>query len=141
METATKNEILASNLLFATLPLMLLGRVARWTMLGYHAQVEAAYVPAVFPIRNMLAWTVLMLLLRTSLYYGVRRGQLGAKLALLGLCAFSVYTSTSLANAFVVGLDLSYPSLWSLPVLLENLLTLAGLVLMFLKPASRATQA
>lgn len=134
MNTANKNEILASHLLFATLPLMLFGRIARWMIMGYTAQVEATYVPAAFPVRNMLVWTLLMLLLRTSLYYGVRRGQLGAKLSLLALCAYSVYASTDLANAFVVGIDLGYLSLWSLPVLLENLLTLAALVLMFKKP-------
>jgi hypothetical protein len=136
MEMATKNDVLASSLLFATLPLALIGRVARWTMVGYDAQTEATYIPAFFPWRDMIAWTVLLLLLRASLYYGVRRGLLGAKLLLLVLCLYSAYSSTNLAQAFVVGVDLAYPSFWSLPVLLENLLTLAALVLMLKKPTS-----
>ena len=141
MKRATKTDVLASNLLFATLPLTLVGRVARWLLMGYDAQAEAAYVPVAFPWRNMVAWTVLALLVRASLYYGVRRSLLGAKLLLLALCAYSVYRSMSLTYAFVAGVDFAYLSLWSLPVLLENLLTLAALVLMFKKRPLQVTQA
>ncbi len=134
MKTTTTRDVLASNLLFATLPLALVGRVARWVLVGYDAQTEATYVPAAFPWRSMVAWTLLLLLLRAGLYVGVRRGALGAKLLLLVLCLYSVCISTSLPEAFVAGVDFAHPSLWALPVLVENLLTLAALVLMFRKP-------
>jgi hypothetical protein len=132
-----KNDVLAATLLFASLLFPLALRVYRWVSVGYDAQAEAHYVPAAFPWRNMLAWTLLAGLGRCALYYGVRRGALGAKLLLLGVCLYTVYSSTDLSVGFVAGLDLANPSPWLLPLAAENLLTLAALVLMFRKP--RAT--
>ena len=133
-----KNDVLASNLLFITLLSMLAMRVFRWVSAGYDAPTEASYVPGFFPWRDMLAWTLLAVLVRSALYYGVRQGSLAAKLLLVGVCLHSVYISTQVHNGFVAGMDLLSPSLWLLPIVAENLLTLAALVLMFLKPRASA---
>lgn len=133
-----KNDILASNLLFASLLFPLSLRVYRWVSMGYDAQTEASYVPAAFPWHDMLMWTLLAVLVRCALYYGVRQGALGAKLLLLGVCLYTVYSSTDLSVGFVAGMDLASPSLWLLPIAAENLLTLAALVLMFKKPRAAA---
>jgi hypothetical protein len=129
-----KNDVLASNLLFITLLLTLAMRVYRWTAAGYDAQTETSYVPVAFPWRDMLGWTLLAVLVRSALYYGVRRGSLVAKLLLVVVLLYSVYSSTQLQYGFVAGVDFANPSLWLLPVVVENLLTLAALVLMFRKP-------
>jgi len=114
-------------------------RVYRWAAVGYDAQAEATYVPAAFPWRDMLVWTLLALLVRSALYYGVRRGSLAAKLLLLGVCLHSVYSSTQVQNGFVAGMDFVSLSVWLLPTAAENLLTLAALVLMFRKPGVATT--
>ena len=129
-----KNDILASNLLFITLLLSLAVRAYRWTVTGYDAQTEASYVPAAFPWRDMLAWTLLTVLVRSALYYGVRRGSLAAKLLLVGVVLYSVYSTTHLRYGFVAGVDFASPILWILPSIIENVLTLVALVLMFRKP-------
>lgn len=82
----------------------------------------------------MLAWTLLAVLGRCALYYGVRRSALGAKLLLLGVCLYTVHSSTQLSAGFVAGMDFASPSLWLLPIVAENLLTLVALGLMFKKP-------
>lgn len=133
-----KNDVLASTLLFASLLFPLALRVYRWVSMGYDAQTEARYVPAAFPWRDMLAWTLLAVLVRCTLYYGVRQGALAAKLLLLGVCLYTVYSSTDLSVGFVAGLDLANPSPWLLPLAAENLLTLVALVLMFRKPRATA---
>jgi hypothetical protein len=129
-----QNDILASYLLFASLLFPLALRLYRWVSVGYDAQTEASYVPAFFPWRNMLGWTLLAVLVRCALYYGVRKGALGAKLLLLGVCLYTVYSSTQLAVGFVAGMDFAGPGLGLLPIAAENLLTLVALVLMFKKP-------
>lgn len=134
-----KNDVVASNLLFATLLSTLAMRAYRWAAVGYDAQGEATYVPAAFPWRDMLVWTLLALLVRSALYYGVRRGSLAAKLLLLGVCLHSVYSSTQVQNGFVAGMDFVSLSVWLLPTAAENLLTLAALVLMFRKPGVATT--
>jgi len=133
-----KNDVVASNLLFASLLFPLVMRLYRWVSVGYDAQTEASYVPGFFPWRNMLAWTLLAVLVRCALYYGVRRGALGAKLLLLGVCLYTVYYSTQLSVGFVAGLDFASPNLGLLPILAENLLTLVALGLLFKKPRATA---
>jgi hypothetical protein len=133
-----KNDVLASNLLFSTLLIMLAMRVYRWAAIGYDAHTEAAYVPAFFPWRDMLGWTLVAVLVRSTLYYGVRQGSLVAKLLLVGVCLYSVYSSTQVQYGYVAGVDFAHPSIWLLPTIIENLLTLAALILMFRKPRATA---
>ncbi|MGI4740818.1 MAG: hypothetical protein ACRYG7_37085 [Janthinobacterium lividum] len=87
--------MLASWLLVATLLLTLSMRAFRWISVWYDAPTEASYVPAAFPLRDMLAWTLAAVLVRSAPYYGVRRGVLAAKLLLLGVCLHNVYSSTA----------------------------------------------
>jgi hypothetical protein len=129
-----QNDILAAKLLFTSLLFPLALRLYRWVSVGYNAQTEASYVPAFFPWRDMLAWTLLAVLARCALYYGVRQGALGAKLLLLGVCLYTGYSSTQLSVGFVAGMDFASPSPWLLPIVAENLLTLVALGLMFKKP-------
>ena len=126
-----RRDVLATWLLVATLLLTLSMRAFRWMSVGYDAATEARYVPAAFPLCDMLAWTLAAVLVRSVLYYGVRRGVLAAKLLLLGVCIHNVYSSTAGRDGFVAGMDLAYPTGWLLLPLAENLLTLAALVLMF----------
>jgi hypothetical protein len=134
-----KHAVLAFNLLFATLLLTLAMRGYRWATVGYDVQIEASYIPAFFPWRNMLGWTLLAVLMRSALYYGVRQSSLAAKLLLVGVCLHSVYTSTQVRDGFVAGIDFYSPNVWLLPTVAENLLTLMALVLMFRKPRVATT--
>lgn len=93
--SAHRRDVLASWLLVATLLLTLSMRAFRWISVGYDAATEASYVPDASPLRDMLAWTLAAVLVRSAPYYGVRRGVLAAKLLLLGVCLHNVYSSTA----------------------------------------------
>jgi hypothetical protein len=131
MDTPTRNDILASNLLFATLAVLLCEHLYGWIMPGAHLNLEM--LPAAAPWWRILAIVTLSFLLRGALYYGVRRGLLFAKLLLaIGFLAW-VYKGTNWQQGHVAGVSFAQLTGWSLLALVRNLLTLAALVLMFKK--------
>jgi hypothetical protein len=132
MDTPTRNDLLASNLLFASLLLSVLGEVG---ILGIRI-FEASHVhsPIINHLGRGLAMLLLSVLVRASLYYAVRHGILAAKLVLVLGFLLWAYTKTNWAAGRVAEVDFAH--LWGYPllVLLRQVLTLAALVLMFRKP-------
>lgn len=76
-----KNDVLASNLLFATLLILLCEHIYAWTRPGLHFYSEM--LPAATPWWRKLALLTLSFLLRGGLYYGVRRGVMLIKVLLV----------------------------------------------------------
>jgi hypothetical protein len=127
-----KNDVLASNLLFATLLILLGEYLYGWIMPGHHFNLEM--LPAAAPWWRILAILALTFLFRGGLYYGVRRGLMLAKVFLiLGFLAW-LFKGTNWQQGYMAGVSFTHLTGWSLLALLRNLLTLAALVLMFKKP-------
>jgi hypothetical protein len=131
MEPSTKNDILASNLLFATIGLTVLLQVARWV-----AQALVPHQTYFHTIR--FSWLALggiavYILIRGALYYAVRRGILAAKLLLALGFVVLLYTGTYWQQGVVAGVNFARFNADSFVMLANGLLTLAALVLMFTK--------
>lgn len=131
-----KNDVLAANLLFATLLLELCEQLF-WVVL------RALY----FPSASDPLWPgsgvglLLVTLLKAAVYLAIRQGMLRAKVVALVVCAYLAYTGTHFHEGYFAGIY--FNDLWGYPllVLLRNLLTLAALVLMFKKPQVAAPSA
>jgi hypothetical protein len=131
MEPSTKNDILASNLLFATIGLTVLLQVARWV-----AQALAPHQTYFHP--TGFSWLALggiaaYLFVRGALFYAVRRGSLAAKLLLALGFVVLLYTGTYWQQGVVAGVNFIHFNADSFVMLVNGLLTLAALVLMFTK--------
>jgi hypothetical protein len=124
-----KNDVRASNLLFATL-LLEIGEHLFWVIM------RLLYLPGehdpLWPGSGI--WLLLVTLLKTAFYLAIRRGMLRAKVVVLVVCAYLAYTGTHLHNGYFANIYLDDPWGYSLLVLLKNLLLAAALVLMFKKP-------
>ena len=124
-----KNDVLASNLLFATL-LIMLGERLFWVALAhFYLPDESA------PLWPGSGISLLLLtLLKASFYLAIRRGMLRAKVVVLVVCAYIAYADTHPHHGYFVGVYVD--DFWGGPLLvqLQDLLTLAALVLMFKKP-------
>ncbi|MGI4759856.1 MAG: hypothetical protein ACRYF0_04065 [Janthinobacterium lividum] len=126
-----KNDVLASNLLFATLALSVAEQLF-WAAYYYWDQV--VYVePDTFG-RNRVIWLLLETLLKAAFYLAIRRGMFRAKVVVLLVCAYLAYADTHLHHGYFAGVYVNDFWGYSLLVLLKDLLTLAALVLMFKKP-------
>jgi hypothetical protein len=131
-----KNDVLAANLLFICLGLFILFQVAGW--------ISQALVPSHNHFSSVhLNWLTLAgagiyFLIRGALFYGVRRGLLFAKVLVALGFVLLLYTTTEWPAGVVAGVSLTQFSFASLLLLLNNLLTLAALVLMFKKPQEAA---
>ncbi len=130
-----KNDVLASNLLFATLALSVAEQLF-WAAYYYWDQV--AYVQLDGFGRNWIIWQALHTLVLAAFYLAIRRGMFRAKVVVLLACAYLAYTDTHPYHGYFVGVYLGDPWGYSLLVLLKDLLTLAALVLMFKKPQATA---
>jgi hypothetical protein len=131
MDAPSKNDILASNLLFATLALLLLYQVAGWVS-------QALGLPYnYFSHVNFTLLTVagmgLFLLIRWAIYQAVRRGFLAAKILVAIGFVVSLYNTTYWQQGIVAGANFTHFTVDSFVMLASNLLTLAALVLMFTK--------
>jgi hypothetical protein len=131
MEPSTKNDIRASNLLFATLGLITLLQVAGWV-----AQALMPHQTYFHTIR--LSWLTLggiavYLFVRGALFYAVRRGSLAAKLLLAVGFVVLLYTGTYWQQGVVAGVNFVHFNADSFVMLVNGVLTLAALVLMFTK--------
>jgi hypothetical protein len=124
-----KNDVLASNLLFATL-LLELGEQLFWGVM------RAVYIPdAPDPLwPGPGVWLLLATLLKAAFYLAIRRGMLRAKAVVLVVCAYLAYTGTHFHEGYFAGIYFNDPWGYPLFVLLLDLLTLTALVLMFKKP-------
>jgi hypothetical protein len=131
MEPSTKNDIRASNLLFATIGLTALLQVARWV-----AQALVPHQTHFHTIR--FSWLALggvavYVLVRGALFYAVRRGSLAAKLLLALGFVVLLYTGTYWQQGVVAGVNFIHFNADSFVMLVNGVLTLAALVLMFTK--------
>lgn len=126
-----KNDVLASNLLFANLALSV---AEQFFLAAYYYWDQVAYVQLQGFGRNWVIWQMLSTLLQIAFYLAIRRGMFRAKAVVLLVCAYLAYTGTHLRHGFIAGIH--FPNFWdhSLLVLLKDLLVLAALALMFRKP-------
>jgi hypothetical protein len=131
MEPSTKNDILASNLLFATLGLTVLLQVAGWV--SQALMPHQTYFHTIHFSALALGGIAVYLLVRGALYYAVRRGFLAAKLLLALGFVVLLYTGTYWQQGVVAGVNFIRFNADSIVMLVNGVLTLASLVLMFTK--------
>jgi lysylphosphatidylglycerol synthetase-like protein (DUF2156 family) len=129
VDTPTRNDILASNLLFAALGLLILFQVAGWLSQAL-ALPHNYFSPVHFNLLT-LAGLGLTSLIRGGLAYAVRRGAPAAKLLLALGFVVSLYTTTYWKENVVAGVNFVHFDMASLLLLLTGMLTLAALVAMF----------
>jgi len=132
MAIPTKNDALASNLLFVTLVLLVLLQVAGWVAKAFDP--HQTYFHSINFSGLALAGMGIFLLLRSALYYAIRRGLLAAKILLVLGFVVSLYTTTYWQQGVVAGVDFAHFSVASFVMLLNGLLTLSALVLIFKQP-------
>ncbi len=121
-----KNDVLASNLLFAALLLALSEKLYFVTQTVLHR----GYLPMSSLWKDWVLW-LLEALAQIILYRAVRRGEQWAKSVVLLASLYYAYIGTQLACGYVAGVVLRHLDGWALLLLLKDLLTLAALVLMF----------
>ena len=128
-----KNDVLASNLLFATLLLTVGEYLFRLSIVlsSTDTLLPNSWAPVTWWV---VAWSLLFLVLRAGLYYAVRRGILGAKLLVAFFFVASAYFTTNWRYRIVAGVSLYNMEGYSWLALAEHLLAFAALVLMFKKP-------
>jgi len=129
MDTPARTDILAANLLYASVGLLVLYQVAGWVS-------QALGLPHNYfsPVHfNLLAAAGLGVtaLIRVGLAYAVRRGVLAAKLLLALGFVVLLYSGTYWDKGVVAGVDFAHFGMASLLLLLNSLLTLAALAAMF----------
>lgn len=129
MDTPTRNDVLASNLLYASVGLLILYQVAGWISQAL-ALPTNHFSPMHFNLLTVGA-LVLSSLVRIGIAYAVRRGALAAKILLALGFVILLYNGTYLEKGVVAGVDFAHFDVASLVLLLTGLLTLAALVVMF----------
>ena len=129
MNSATRNDILASNLLYASVGLLILYQVAGWISQAL-ALPTNYFSPMHFTLPTVGA-LVLSSLVRVGLAYAVRRGVLAAKLLLALGFVVLLYNGTYWEKGVVAGVNFTHFGVDSLLLLLTGLLTLAALIAMF----------
>jgi hypothetical protein len=131
MNPLRKNDVLAANLLFATLAISLGEQVFWWVLReGYY---DRDYLPSSWPWYQWYLGPLLLGLLQASFYWAIRRGMFRAKVVVALACAYLAYAGTHWPRRYVAGVDFQHLWGYALLVLLQDLLTLAALVLMFRK--------
>lgn len=129
MDSSTRNDILASNLLYASVGLFILYQIAGWI-----SQALALPTNHFSPVHfNLLTVGALVLssLVRIGMAYAVRRGVLAVKILLALGFVVLLYNGTYWEKGVVAGADFAHFDVASLVLLLTSLLTLAALVAMF----------
>jgi hypothetical protein len=135
LDPLRKNDVLASNLLFALLAISIVEQLVvtafvRTANLPNPASAEDVWI-------SVLVWCPLVLgwIMAGTCYYAIRKGMQWAKLLVLALFLGKVYFTTSLPDYILAGIALTHLlEGWQLLTLLKVLLNLAALVLMFKKP-------
>lgn len=130
-----KNDVLASNLLFAFLAFaiaeqLLATGIVRMSAPSKLGETESMWV-------NVAVWAPLVLgwLAIGACYYAIRKGKLWAKLLVLALFLWRAYSTTFLPGYTLAGIVFNrLPEAWQLVTLLKVVLNLAALGLMFRKP-------
>jgi hypothetical protein len=124
-----KNDILASNLLFAALAISSSETVYFLTQAALHRY----YIPTGSLWKS---WVLCLLetLVQVILFRAVRRGEWRAKVVVLLGSLFYAYMGTQLDYGYVAGVSFWHLDSWALLKLLKALLVLAALGLMFIKP-------
>jgi hypothetical protein len=141
MAAPNRNDVLASNLLFATLAISLLEQLVAAYLRNrpLYVYTPSQTISLASPTNwfvTAAVWTPLLLgmLLAGLSYYLVRKGKLWAKIIVLVLFLWNLYSSTSIQDGVLLGVSLHYPLSWALLAWLKAALTLTALVLMFRKP-------
>jgi hypothetical protein len=133
-----KNDVLASNLLFAALILTIGEYIFR---LGVVAFTGDTFLPSSWAPTTVtwwvLSWYLLFLLLRAGLYYAVRQGVIVAKLLVAFFFIAAAYFTTNWRYRIVAGVSLYDMAGYFWLSLGQHLLILVALVLMFTKPREK----
>jgi hypothetical protein len=124
-----KDDVLASNLLFATLLLWLGEQLVN---VGLRVWFFPSEPDPLWP--GSAIWLLAVLLLKAPFYLAIRHGMFRAKVVVLVVCAYIAYSGTHPHYGYFAGINVGNFWGWPLLVVLKNLLTLAALVLMFKKP-------
>jgi len=124
--------VLASNLLFLVLLLWLGQRGGQWWVSSLPA--SSYHLDATGSWQARLPMLLIFSFVKAGCYYAIRRGILWAKVIVAIACLYLAYAGTNWPQGYVLGMNFTALPLYSLLVLLKNLLVLAALVLMFKPP-------
>jgi hypothetical protein len=134
-----KDDVLASNLLFGFLAISVVEQFVLASMLHFYLElpngsklssVEMTSVSAAIWLPQVIGWVAI-----SSCYYAVRKGKQWAKVLVLVLFVWRLYSSTYLADSVFAGVIIRGQPNWSsLVAAFKVMLNVAALVLMFRKP-------
>jgi hypothetical protein len=128
-----KNDILASDLLLTALAISV-GETAYFLM---QAAIHRGYLPTGSLWKS---WVLCLLetLAQVIFFRAVRRGEWWSKVVVLLASLFYAYMGTQLNYGYVAGVAFYHLDSWALLKLLKDILVLAALVLIFIKPRAAA---
>jgi len=133
-----KNDTLAANLLFGVLAISVVEQFVLASMYHFYMDlpngsklsgVEMTSVSAAIWLPQVIGWVAI-----GSCYYAVRKGKQWAKMMLLVLFIWRLYSSTYLPGSVFAGVTVKDQPNWSLVAAFKVLLNVAALILMFRKP-------
>jgi hypothetical protein len=133
-----KNDVLASNLLFCSLTISVVEQFVLARMHHFYMDLpngsklsglEMTSVSAAIWLPQVLGWAAF-----GWCCYAVRKGKQWAKVLVLVLFVWRLYSSTNLPDSVFAGVIVKDLPNWSLVVALKIILNVAALVLMFRKP-------
>jgi hypothetical protein len=130
-----KNDVLASKLLFALLAIavieqLVVSSIVRTSHSPKPVGTEDVWISIAVWAPLVLGWLAI-----GGCYYAIRKGKPWAKLLVLTLFLWRVYSTTFLPGYIMAGIVLNrLPEGWQLVTLLKVALNIAALVLMFKKP-------
>lgn len=132
-DPSRKNDVLASNLLFATLLLTVGEYLFRLSIIAFST---GTLLPSSWTAITwwVVGWCLLFLGLRAGLYHAVRQGVLGAKLLVTLFFISAAYFTTNWRYRVVAGVSFYEMGGYSWLALVQHLLAVAALVVMFRKP-------
>jgi hypothetical protein len=132
-----KNDLLASNLLFAFLTISIGEQLIITSLVRSRGAVSPHPIGAESLWVSVAVWAPLLLGWATfaSVCYAVQKGKLWAKFLVLALFLWRAGSATFLPGYILAGVPLNrWPGSWQLLILFKIMLNLAALILMFKKP-------
>ena len=129
-----KNDVLASNLLFASLIVAVIEQLCFAIYYYWDQTTYATFEPS---IGKWAGGQLLWVLLQAAFYFAIRRGMFRAKVVVALGVLYVIYTHSRGWIAYLANLNFADLLNYSLVFLLKDLLMLAALMLMFTKPREK----